>query len=875
MSSHALLVPRKAGSLWATPKAVAQTLSRLTGTRRHRNPNVGSMPSRILALRLRQKPTDQRKRYGHLFRHAARLKNERLPIVTFQKLLMQEDLRGERGLHAIVSTSDRNSLRDRLNSLGARGWQETDIDHWVWILSAEDTDARILRLVSTDVPKPLFLLTTILQAGTPLRSPESLRRLLDYISKHYVSSSVSSVGGDGNIPPTKRKFALSVNLFLFLLRRLLRHVQKVWPRAVVTLAQLTQDYIGNMGLAKGPNVYHKRCKVFNNALALFSSPAPSQPLYHMEFNWRAQKMLLSMSDAMERPLIIDLMSYRAIRKVLVAQKKSAAERKVAMRYAKSWPPYRQDFDGHDAQRTPEDDQSRAVRSGALVAEAGYEKDDYDRALDVLGGGSARGTPTIQTRSLAPKEWKGDKVSDNFFTEWAMRIRATRNTQEAWRMFHSVTVTSPTLQIYTEMFIKLHASHSNASPDALPGDSREVSPVHHENYSEYELARLTPPTVTELYHDMLKRGIKPSGMCLQVLVSNARSMSEGFQYFRDSSLSSEAIAHMSPQKAHYPSVLKRIPLLVFKSYIQLLCRFQPDRRKGHQVTPDEMGRIYLAIKLTELRLPSNTPEGATFRPVWQIICRALARPKIALLHGDRFSNDVQALRLILDVNRLAERRIGLDLEIFIYICRTIQKLATTQLEQYDVDAGTAASKAPTALTQGTSQLGVLFNDAQRTVKAIFARITTPVESSSNFQLPRFLHTVTPVHLHTYMRTLALLEDIPGMVRLLRWVFENKHVIDEEIERKESSARLMVAKTLCAFEAFAGPHLEASQRSELDRSMDRIAESDPSWKWPSHEDIEEYIQSDKRGGSQRLQRKTMAAWWRQAPDEQVAAELLNEL
>ncbi|ETS75593.1 hypothetical protein PFICI_12537 [Pestalotiopsis fici W106-1] len=861
MSAQQLIVPRRAGSLWGTRATFAQTLSEMTSTRRHRFPNLKIRPSRALALRLERQHPEQAHRYGHLFRTMAKINSERLPLMTFQKLLRQQDLGNDKELAAIVSKSNPDLWQDRLNSLERRGWREADIDHWIWILSGENGDDCVSRLVSSDRPKPIFVLMNVLSSGRPFRSPDSWRKVLDYIMNTYMTPRARNPRDTGGTVPADHRVRLSVSKFIILLRRLTRRVLAFWPRSIPALADLTSTYLINLHtIETGENLYHKQCRVFNWALAEFSRPASFEPIRNMEFNWRAQRKLLSTSDSLQRPLVIDRLSYRSIRKVLVAQKKSAAERGVAMRYAKSWPPYRQDFDGHDAKRTPEDDQSRSVRAGTLSTEAGYPQDEYERALNVLGGEATNQPPTIQTRSLAPKEWKNEKEQDNFYTVWAMKVRATRNPQEAWRAFTSFTDVDPPLQVYTEMFLKLQAAETHATRDVLPGDSRETHPVHHGNFSEYELARLTPPTLQNLYQHMLSHGTKPQGICLQTLVSHARSLAEGQQYLRDSTINADAVAHMFSNKGYLHTILRRIPLLVFRSYIQLLCRLHPDRRGKNKISSTDLGQLHQAIALTKARLAPGTTEAATFRPAWQIICRTLARANLALVNkNERVANDVEALDLFLQLNGSIETGVGTDPEIFLYLCRTVQKLAVSLFVRVDMDSRHSDSHLPIHLMHGDSRTGNLLRAADEVLRNMFKKITAPVPSSPDFklELPGFLHPVTPAHLHGYMRTLAFLEDTESMVALLDWVLDNKDLVDDEVERKGDGGRLMVAKMLCAFAAFASPRLDDGVRARLAAKMDQIAEVDSSWHWPAPEDTDAYVEADKRGGSQKLQQRVLAA------------------
>lgn len=766
----------------------------------------------------------------------ARMQNERLPLITLQKLMRkkldEEEAAKEaapddkalpkyEGLREIVHGTDPRAWQDRLDSLASQGWDEEKLDHVVWILSAKTADARIERFVSSDSPKPLFLTKVLVQSDQHIRNLESLRTMIDYIQRVHTSYAED----------VKTSAKLRPSDFFELLARLIRHAQRLWPSAVEDLGDLTRWYIQSISLEPtvdgdkhDSNGYHKRCSVFNYALAMFSRPAPTQPLLNNEFNWRAQCLLLHMSDTMARPLVIEKTSYRAIRKVLVGLKKSTAERWVAMRYSKSWPPYRQDFDGHDAKRTYFDDQSRSVKAGSLMTAAGYAEDDYDRALGALGG-MTLGSPTVQTRSQPPKEWRNDESHQNFYTMWAMKIRSTRNAQEAWRQFNTFTDTEPNLQIYSEMFMKIRPSRTRveAIPQSYSGDAREASPIHEANLSEYELARLNPPTIGELYNRMMNHKIRPRDTCLQHLVSIADTVEQGLDYLRDSLLDPEAIRQLGvgATRLEY-GVLKRIPLLVFSSYIHLLCNKQPNR--GHREHRQnrvfgELRYIRHAIELVKARLRPNTSEWAFFRPAWQMVCKTLSRPYVAVLGGSELGNAREALHMFLEFQELAERAIGPDLEIFIYLCRALQKVLILQYPE-----------------SMSIQDDELVGEAHRRVTDIFSTFSSHVAQPDI----RIFQSIGPVHLHTYMRTLAILGDEEGMANLMDWTLRNKGYFDNEIERI-GKGQSMLAKTLCAFEAFT--RMREGQRAQLDSLMQ-------DWRWPTPEEVQDYVEADTTAISQKL-------------------------
>ncbi|KAK7754371.1 hypothetical protein SLS62_003664 [Diatrype stigma] len=623
-----------------------------------------------------------------------------------------------------------------------------------------------------------------------------------------------------------------------------------------------------------------------------------RPMVHMEFNWRAQKVLLAMSENLDRRLIITRRSFRAIREVIIGLKKSDEERSVAARFTKTWPPYRQDFDGRDASKTLDDDYSRSVKAGNLMTQEGYPDNDYDRALSSLGGTSDE-SPTIQTRSLAPKEWKGDKQAWNFFSLWAMKVRATRTINEAWQVFTGFSDERPNFQVYGEMFLKLQARETESEGDVLPGDARETFPIHRGSYSEYELARQSPPTVAELYDEMMSRGVPPEGNCLLTLVRNARTVEEGLRYLYDSAVDDVSVKSLALFKRPSHQVLRRIPLLVFNSYIQLLCRLQPDRRGRQKFEADELYRIRHAIELIKLRLEPTTTEGATFRPPWHAVFRALARPYLCLSNQTRGNMDAEALSMSTDLLPHVLKAVGMDMDIFMYYCRTVQKTAATQLSLEDRAAGNPysaqfAAAAEAGWSAPPPPLVAGRDDLLRSIGGFFATLTTPVRVTSGLDFfPSLRHPIGPAHLHTHMRTLAFLEDAGAMAAAMRWMLRNWAHVDAEAERLGPRGPRLVARTLCAFRAFAfvsdntdhpnyntasnnknnnngsenedsgnedsdnysnsyGPEMAA----ELDRLMEEAsAKTYGAWRWPTPAEVDFYVQSDQRGHSRLLQQRIM--------------------
>ncbi|KAI1385820.1 uncharacterized protein F4822DRAFT_355509 [Hypoxylon trugodes] len=849
----------KPTSLWPSRPAWSETLSRLTNSRNLRRPKLRLSPSRVLALRLRSKTDTLKRAYRRPFEFAIKQRADRLPLLLFQAWLARQDIRNEPRLFQSLTSVSPSEWADRFHDLALRGWSRQDLDHWIWVISGEDGDIRVQRLISTDTPKPMFLVMVLARSDERFRKPESLLFLMEYTSKHYFNSTAQPSDDKDTVFPG-RKMAMTINQFLLFLPRLVRHIMRLCPRAIVAVARFTVHYIQQIPSENNPKGYHEKCEVFNAALQLFKQPAATQPFGNMEFNWRAQRLLLAMSDNLDRALIINKASYRAVREVMVGLKKSQSERAVAVRYSKSWPPYRQDFDGLDAKRTPEDDHSRSVKAGVHMKEAGYPYDHYDHALDALGGIGGN-SPTIQTRGLPPKEWKDDKADQNLYSLWAARIRATRNHQEAWKVFNqflSKTGKSPNIQIYTEMFVKLQSRLISPESTALPGDSRENFPVHDGNYSEYELARLSPLTVSELYDQMINSGIKPEGYCLRTLLTNANSLEEASRYLRDSGISPTTVSSIGLFKQPSYQALREIPLRVFESYIQLLCKLHPSRRGRDKIPSVELLRIQHAIKLVKLRLRPGTTEGSTFRPPWSFILWTLARQHLCVLNGSWVNNNVEVLSKATDIIQHVQKTVGVDQNMLLYYCRIIEKAAISRLVSAELTSGGSGIR-------DTSPLVPSVNTVLDILKSMFSHITEPTGTawtkSDKLEVPQFMHSFDPVHLHNYMRTLGFLEDVQGMKELLEWMLTHRAYLNEEVEQIGERGRTLIVRTLCAFQAFAGPSLEHGEQNDIILRTETKTEEASFWRWPTPEEVDSYVQSDTRGGSQRLQQKILAKVWSQ--------------
>lgn len=696
-------------------------------------------PNATLAMRLKSRTTALTFEAWKRFDDVARSKSLRLPVVALQMMIRNEE--AQRPTSLSESLCDPADWRIRLNRLAFKGITEADVQHWMQILAAPDPDERIARFVSGgDRPKPLFLLFQLLRRDETFHKGSSLIGLYSYVARHHVRSRTTPPEAVLPFGAVRRTLDPGLNMapqtFATLLRLLVHHYLRLWPSALPAVARLVAEYVETLPrmVKRGEQqAFADACHIFNYALVLFQRKSPVSPVFQMRYNWRAQKVLLAMSTTLPRPLIINRAGFRAIRRVMLALGKSPAERKVALRMARTWPPYRRDWDGRDEQRQPQDDFSRSAQAGVLMREAGYAEAEHDRALGVLGGVLPGESPTVQTRSLSPRTWTGFQAGLNVFSTWASRVKATRDVNEAWHEFKEApsaadgSALRPSAQVYAEMFKKLlaapvdhHRSSYTSSHSArldgkelLPGDVKEVFPVNDATLTAFEKQRLRPPSAAMLYEQMLHEGTRPVGDCLSVLVQNAPTLEAAMKYLHDSPIDKTVIGALklpppppspsSPfsssrrsshhhhhnrhqrqqqqQEQHQQPItletLRGIPLPNLNAYIFLMCRFQPrltaePARLGKQ---RRTGLIHHAIHLCTRRLPPSIEDGRIYKAPWHTIMRTLAQPKLMVSPertGDRRFQDTETLALALRVFDQVSRTGGVDVVLFDSFCKVVQK-----------------------------------------------------------------------------------------------------------------------------------------------------------------------------------------------------------
>lgn len=758
-------------------------------------------------------------------------KRNTLPSLTAKALLRLRGTQGEvtpMELELGSTVEDDAEWKFWLEKKKKGGISEEDIDHWTWILSAETTDLAIERFISDERLKPPFLLNLLVGSNRVLKNPDIFVSLLRYIRTHYLDVPRKPTG--------LSSFDLPWSHFRLLLRYLVLQGLVSWPTLLPSVARLAASFIEGLPqqLSGPPQRAHIiQCSAFNTCLRLFSSPNEVHPLNNMINNWKAQKVLLDLSARHQPTLFINKDGYKAIRDVLVALPKTIAEREVGERASFHWPPFRQDFDGRDEERQPEDDLSLVVKVGILKHEAGYPDDHLDRALDALGGSVVGKSPTTQTRALLPPPWAADRASQNIDTEWAAKVKATRNSREAWRMFTSPPVPGirPTAQVYAEMFGKLYAGPVKGSSRLLPGDIKETFPAYDGNLSALEIARLSAPGPEELYRMMLFSGVKPTGELLIVLLRNASSKAMALQYLADSPYREYVSALQKPvtNRAEVAAALADLPVRVIYAWIYMLCRTQLKPTGGHAGS-FKTSQVKEAMRLaTEYQSVSRWDDKVP----WYIIMKYLAGE--GSLYDDgaaRFNAPLTLGVFMFHWERTVSQK-GVDTKLFEMLCLAVRKslrLATwrntTELEFHEPEnIGRFSRLALRAY--------LMLREAFRTLTHPIAELDSATDHGENLVLA---HPITAKQVLRYMRTLGTVGDGKEMVHLMRWIIDawDKDYVLEDAKHPQELGYEDIMQAINYFSRVGRRHVKAAVLRDVRDSLENLKwENNCTWFWPLEE------------------------------------------
>ncbi|KAH6623610.1 hypothetical protein F5144DRAFT_595741 [Chaetomium tenue] len=783
-------------------------------------------PSKVIGILHRWRNRAWTPQQWRLARAIAGNRSLRLPVLTAQAFIRRHVLLArQRGVELKMERylGGAQEWKARLAELeNQTGVSEADIKQWLWILSPESGDLQIQRLLKSECRKPLFLLQLLIAKDRKIQEPASFLGLLHFLRENYVLADRPQDELDHPAYKGQGR-AMTWWHFLVFLYRLVYHCREGWPAATPLLARLTADYIGTMRLdskARALTGYQARSLVLNKSLQYFSWPARVRPIDHMEHNWAGQRHLLQLAATAEPPLVMDKNGYRAVRAVLITLKKTKGEAKNADRAAKTWPPYRRTLDGIDERRDPEDDLSRSAKAGMLVRAAGYSDDSVDRTLSALGGSMFGEAPTVQTKSIPPAFFSGHLASQNIYSEWAARLRATRNAREAWIVFENPPEPGirPTAQIYGEMFERLYARPAVGSSAIRPGDVKEVFPVENGNLSEFEIARLTPPSPEELYDIMLQQDkIRPTDFCLAVLIRNSSSREMALRYLDDSPYRRNIEMLRVPTSqasSEQLQALSELPPMVFNAWITMLCRIHTRTRTGqrpigrrapnqsYSIPPSPHGHaedalqvlpgdcIPEAIALASAFQARNTKASHHDRVPWHMIMQALAGTKV--LYSDKGAefNIIETLAAFLRIYERTTASKGIDPVSFEALCLMIRKA----LKLVTFERGEGGKMVPRPYISCTDAIEELVSGAHGIADDVDEEVD---DGGVTPGMLRYNVVGRPVY--RYMMALACCGDGSEMVRLMHWLLDgwDREYIREEAKTLHSLDYHYTMRTIVYF------------------------------------------------------------------------------
>ncbi|RKF73667.1 hypothetical protein GcM1_243124 [Golovinomyces cichoracearum] len=787
-------------------------------------------------------------------------------------------------LHRSISDDTPSSSLDNLiydisiATLNSRGLSWRDVDNWAYILTAECGDEMTARLCESDYQVQNFVILHILDQR--LSSVKSLEMMLicswgmileknlsgkDFhlqrvknLQSTIVTTSASGESKSSISPRTSdlelrnrdqklRNHDVSyINIYTFkyLARKLLTHSRRIWPSSMVNIAQMTSSFAISYAARKNPGLKsidafmsRQLCDLINTLMVDFSFHSEAEPYLLIVHNWNSQKELLKLASKFKPVLVLSQASYRAIIQVFAAHKKTEVQRKSIMKRSRSWPPWCVSQHGMDTEGLISEEQTQVVMAVARLKEAGYGGDWFEEALRIIGGQEFDGTPTIQSRKILSQP--RDTCSDDSEMEpnlWAARITATRDVHEAWSAFLQFKKNGgrPNQEMYLAMFEKLtfniiREHRKRDYSEVVPGDGLEVLAVPDNNYSDYYKRHLEPPSIEDLYSDMLRSGLRPEKRCLSFLVRNSRTPDDGLRYLRASGLSMNALRSLGAfGRPSDPNVLKEIPLKIFSDYIYLICRFVPRlvqidlteqehsgipewtilhlKKKSHFGTKlDEP--LHLAAYLLNTRRPNILPP-------WYSFFRALTRENsiISWEYAGHAKNDILAWKVLRSsLDDFSRCGLHLNTRGFSIICHGFDKYIRAFFQSGDED-------------QNHIEEACLF------IKNEFKKLSE--NSCELYHLPKLYQSIRGVHLHVYMRCLALVKDYDEIISTLEWMARNSKYLKDILDQESPDSRLKFRRIFIVIAI-------SCQGTSFELSARRLIASVDAWGgWPTDEEIDEY-------------------------------------
>ena len=762
-----------------------------------------------------------------------------LQVVLAQSILGKATSVEPRGWHSTTSDDD-----DVL--LSRYGYDATDLHTWTVILTEINScqAARLLTglagppesLVDGHDKTPAFVYLSFLRRHHI--GPEALCLLIEYLPTWY--NNMSNLEAGVMNQHAQEDFE-SLRVDPITLRgavfraciRLFRHARRVWPESLPTISQhlvalLHLSPRDELAIIQGNLPAEKLAKLtslFNRALYLISEPVSVEPFKSSVHQEAAQAVILTHMAEHSPPLIINREGYRGVMRVQLTHRKTSEEIEWARLKSPSWPPWKDDRTGMDANVGLEYGISRAQHVMNRMQEAGYAMQKWESIAMIYAGWDSDLSPTIQTRAFMPD----DATAQLSGQVWAARIRSTRTVDQAWACFLSYEDEDPhpNQDVYLAMFEKLveenkrhrlveaHPTLRLHEPDHFdpiyPGDVKEVFPppdsVHQATYT-----KTPPPTLHELHQHMLQRKRQPSGRTLAFLLDNATSLKDGLEYLQASDKIYPSAVELLAYSMIEPHELAHIPDSVFSAFVNLLMRFphtalHPTERgletnMAHKHSFGATDNLNLRQPLARAIYLLDT-QRRQFRPAWNALLSGLARRTAPVIWSvwnleqqivTRYPDSSPTLSprkealdkmvalktatIAIDVMRKTD--ISLDVVGFRWLCIIAENAAKaaaqvlaqeSQLFNRDFNPIGAEAKPGKKFVHRAKDVEQQAELVRDQFWALVGTTSVATSKTSTAVLPRLLATPSPAVLHAYIRALGFLRDYEGLKDLANWILRH--------------------------------------------------------------------------------------------------------
>ncbi|KAI9654877.1 MAG: hypothetical protein M1831_005246 [Alyxoria varia] len=772
--------------------------------------------------------------------------------------------------------------------LHTRGYTVDDVRLWASILCNEDDIAAANLLLSSiddaatsgrlvPIFVPLVLLrrvhihpeairSVIFYAWWHLRDPETPWRLQN---EEYKIDERTLNEHEHN-ESTRPRYIDRSSLFILVVR-LLRHARKVLPVAFVTIARMYIKAFSSTSRSQRFVRSRRDYSAFmhNRLLRLLAIPPPASPFMYAPFQQQAQFEILGWMAAQKPPLPINREGYQSIAAVLLAQKKTDQEQDWANLKVKTWPPWKESKLGVDEDKGPEYGYSRALRAMILAFGAGYGSKWWNEVARILSGWDVDWSPTVQTTALLfhHEIWPSEshRESQRRKTLWIARISATRTVQEAWACFLAYEKEQKPVHqsVYLAMFRKLAARTDSRTP---PPDSREVLPISSSPKEQTYVGR-EPPSMDQLALQMYENGERPSGHCLDFLLSHADRLDHGIKYMEWASQrdpGAEVLLSLEPDQDER---LKNVDLRSFTAFVQLLCRFPTTTDSTLVENPSsqlmglsarrllsglrETHPIFFCYRLMRVRRPD-------YLPPWISLMASFAYRRGTLnVWGGTRDSWINALHNWFFTLQIQDEMVAIglppsDLTLRI-LCRSAENAIFAALRIQETWAYREQA-SPHLKESVESVMNHTFGKLRRMFEDLMGSRQPPFQEHapypSGWSVPRVLANAHPEIVHSLIRVAGFLRDWRGMMDTVRWMERHEEELLSAL-KLSNRGHVVLQRAIVAIRVFCERAWLANDDQGLPPSaappavvqeLKAILETKTQWGgWPSNEQVEEYCQA----------------------------------